>query len=388
MKLYKSLTVVLVLMFALAYPIVTKEYSIQRVSNPNYEKYKIIITKEKVKEYSLFIHNPTRELMSFQMDLNNSFYLNDGEITEELKQRKSDNPKKPLQILVWEYVMNNRYDNPPLTGEQWAHSPSLFLNSIGFGYCDDSASVFSQLMRSLGYETRVWGLDGHVVAEVKVDGQWQMFDPTGEVYYFNKNKQIASVEELAKDPSLINNPINPVINPKEKPLWFDWSYSKYLADVYSSRENNRVSTYYDKNPLEDYNLIFEIPGRGFIQYPAKIEGKLKNKYNDKTPYFTNLRVRTQSIGKIKIPLVIHTIVGKGKVKINDQVVSIGSKKMKDLINERDTFIKDVEIIENPSGIDILYLVNPQTIKLREQNTLELKGKGLDKLRISVKKPSI
>ena len=99
------------------------------------------------------------------------------------------------------------YPADPLTVAKWNHSPALFFSSIGFGYCDDSASLFRHLMAAMGYESRVWGLGGHIVAEVRIDNRWEMWDTDLQVHYFNHSGLVAGVEELAAQPDLILQPV-------------------------------------------------------------------------------------------------------------------------------------------------------------------------------------
>src|SRR5207302_639262 len=119
-------------------------------------------------------------------------------------------PGEPLQRKVWRFIRDNRYHFEAVTGAPWFESPGLFFNSAGFGYCDDSAALFYHLMTGLGYPARVWGLSGHVVAEVRVNDRWELWDPDLEAYYLNRAGLVAGVEELAGDPDLITHPLEPL----------------------------------------------------------------------------------------------------------------------------------------------------------------------------------
>lgn len=70
----------------------------------------------------------------------------------------------------------------------------LYLNSMGFGYCDDVANVLSSLCAAAGYQTRVWELNGHVVCEVYNNGRWELYDADLRTLYVDHVGNLVGVE--------------------------------------------------------------------------------------------------------------------------------------------------------------------------------------------------
>jgi hypothetical protein len=81
----------------------------------------------------------------------------------------------------------------------------ISLNVWGYGFCDDTANNTEVLAKAAGFTgARVWGLNGHVVAELYYNKGWHMFDPDMEVFAPLKpsNTGQASVAQIAADPDL------------------------------------------------------------------------------------------------------------------------------------------------------------------------------------------
>ena len=239
---------------------------------------------------------------SFQMNINNALFNSKTDLINTIISTPDEFANEPIERKVWRFIRDNRYHFNPMTALQWGHDPTLFFNSIGFGFCDDSASVYYQLMTSLGYTVRVWGMDGHVVPEVLINGRWEMYDPDKKVYYYDTNGDIAGVEELAQNPDLITNPINPFSSDPS-------AYSSSTADIYASIDNNDVAPYYTVDPVLNYLLQFQVPPSGSLEFPAVFVSPLQNIYDNLTPKYTNARlvVPKGSPFNAEIPLVIQTI---------------------------------------------------------------------------------
>ena len=171
--------------------------------------------------------------VNYRMRLNEAFGSGLPETLRQIAAMSAAYDGEPIQRKVWRFIRDNRYHYDPLTAASWFSSVPVFFNSAGFGYCDDTAAAFYELMSALGYTVRVWVLSGHVVAEVLVDGRWEMWDPDLEVYYLNAAGQVAGVEELAAQPSLITNPISPLSSPA-------LPYRQVIADIYSTRDDNSL----------------------------------------------------------------------------------------------------------------------------------------------------
>ena len=111
---------------------------------------------------------------------------------------------------LWRFIRDNRYFFDPLTGARWYHSPAIFFNSAGFGYCDDAHRRSTELLiTAMGYSARVWGLNGHVVAEVLVNNRWEMWDPDLEVYYRNRTGSSPASRSSPPTPISSRHPSRP-----------------------------------------------------------------------------------------------------------------------------------------------------------------------------------
>ncbi len=153
-------------------------------------------------------------------------------------------------IALWNFVVKWRYHYYPSeeNGHE-PHDPVKLINVYGYGYCDDSASVLSLLARALGFMSRTYGLDGHVVSEIYYDGAWHMFDPDMEVFYRGPEGNVASVEYLEINSDLVLfGPELAVDTPRA-----------YVANLYSTAGNNFILTP-DKliSDILKYNKVHEI----------------------------------------------------------------------------------------------------------------------------------
>ena len=111
------------------------------------------------------IRNTGPAVIAYQLAFNQKFGLTTQEVVRTIQDMEPEFPDEPIQRKVWRFIRDNRYHFDPLTAARWNHSPGLFFSSVGFGYCDDSASLFRHLMTAMGFTSRVWALNGHVVPE-------------------------------------------------------------------------------------------------------------------------------------------------------------------------------------------------------------------------------
>ena len=111
-------------------------------------------------------------------------------------------------FALYRFVRDYRYHWFPAESSTNAgaelHCPVKFFNVYGYGHCDDAAINLAMLWQAAGLKARVWELQGHVVAEVRYDDAWHVFDPDGETYFLTRdNKQVASFEAIHREPYLV-----------------------------------------------------------------------------------------------------------------------------------------------------------------------------------------
>ncbi len=150
----------------------------------------------------------------------------EGMLKSILKPKMTDEEKT---LAIWKFLVDWRYHYYPAEGGAEVHDPVRFINVYGYGFCDDSARNAASLARLAGLKSRVWGLDGHVVAETFFDGRWHMIDPDHEVFYRMPAGHIASVEELSVHPEIIRK------TPRD-PIGSD---TAAIARLYTTTDNNR-----------------------------------------------------------------------------------------------------------------------------------------------------
>src|SRR5690606_26197140 len=100
--------------------------------------------------------------------------------------------------------------------------------------------AYVRIARAAGREARVWGLGGHVIPEVRVNGKWVVYDPDLGVYYRKPDGSIAGVDDLAAGPTLITSPVDPLY-----PIVDPEPYGQYIGMVYGSSEDNETHPRWD-----------------------------------------------------------------------------------------------------------------------------------------------
>jgi len=68
----------------------------------------------------------------------------------------------------------------------------------GGGFCSQHAIVLNNILREQDIESHIIGIHGHVLNEVKVNGNWRVYDPDYNVVFNH------SLHELEQNPSLVS----------------------------------------------------------------------------------------------------------------------------------------------------------------------------------------
>lgn len=307
------------------------------------------------------IMNPSRNPVNFQFVLNNRFPLSKKTIIKEVKEKAKKKNISPIKA-AWQYVIQHTYHSLPLTSENWQHEPTLFLNSIGGGLCDDLSTVLVSIWQRLGYGARVVLLNGHVVAEVKDEDGWHMYDPDLEVYYTDSKGMVLSVAELENHPEHVTYPNleikeNPYLNPL---MNYKNHITQMIGSFYETQEDNEDIT--------DWSLNFSSIQTDFL-LPSKSKFKL---FQDQEQY-NNLALVSfdkNSTGKISIPFVplmaegdFQFIKGKDTIQVNNEQFYFST----------DTFYSSIEILKVNSKSSIYYRVNDKISLLEEKNFLSIES---------------
>jgi hypothetical protein len=335
--------------------------------------------------------------IGFNVSVNGrSFYTKEDDIITEINNLPSDYTDEPFHRKLWRYLIKNKYFFEPYTSDFWGHSPVLYLNSIGFGFCDDIAAVYYALATRFGYAARIWYLlapslgDGHVVPEVLIKDHWEMYDPDMEVYYWNEKGQVAGVEELGDNPQLITNPINPfpVTHFSALVLTSDgpnmpYAYTQEIADIYSNIDYRHIEPgFYYQVDVPKYDHPFSLPPKAYLEFPVKVDGKLKSSSGTDIPSYNLMRLVLPKgwFGSIKLPFVFIAINGSGSISVNNVVYNLDSP---DIGNQliTDGYIYQASINDSLTNIEILFLVNETRFNLDNISSFEIKSEDLNNLSV-------
>ena len=82
------------------------------------------------------------------------------------------------------------------------------LNTYGYSLCSQQALVLVDLWRTAGIKSICWGMPGHCTAQAEYGGGCHWFDPLIGAYAYRRDgKTIASLKDIAADPSLLTQAV-------------------------------------------------------------------------------------------------------------------------------------------------------------------------------------
>ncbi len=341
---------------------------------------------------SVKISNKSSRIAVFNLNLNdNMFYSNIEEIINDIKSMNGEYENEPIQKKVWIFLDNFTEHNFPLTERFWYHNPIVFINSIGFGFCDDVSMVSYYLWEEMGMKARVWGYQGHVVGEVFADNRWELYDVDKHIYYYNNNDEVAGINEIIENPEIVTSPINPLIQfDKEIPSVYTDKYYQFLANpkCYSIAPPELT--------IRDFQFKFFLAPNMEMTLSGKYRDYLETTINSSTgsreriDNYSNLKISIPGGTKasFQYPLLLHDLTGSGDLIFRNDQYPIGSVQLNNLLTSWETPIIPFSIITR-NNVELYFLINPYRFKLRKTNELILEGENLDSLEITlidIKKP--
>ena len=271
---------------------------------------------------------------------------------------------------IFNYLRAQAQNYTPLNGDYWLHNPALFLNSLGFGYCDDLSAVFSGLAKAGGKPGRVWSLTDHVVSELYDEGRWQMYDADFQVTYVNGSSQVVGVETIAINPNdylLVEAPGSVV---------GDYPDINY---VYATTADNVVDTWYDSY-YPDRPVRLRLPPGGSLSLPGRFLPSLSVLYGGQTStMFTHLRQMLPAglTGNVESGLVLHALSGDATVRVLGLDFNVGNPAEADalqaLLDTRSTWVSNFEILEARSPLTAYWLLNPRRFSLTASTELVIEA---------------
>jgi len=171
---------------------------------------------------------------------------------------------------LWAFLVSHRFHSEPAHSRAESHDPIKLLNVYGYGFCDDAATVYAALARSLGLEARVWGLSGHVVPEVRYGGAWHMYDPDHEAYYLDARDEVASVVEISEHPDLLDHPV--LLPGRDEPFYRIEDEPFYRIEdepFYRIEKVKGIFASSGDNELAGYRILEDFHDMGFTLRPGE-----------------------------------------------------------------------------------------------------------------------
>lgn len=331
------------------------------------------------------IENVSGATQTLRLSLNGKqFFQSNQDLLDEIRQLPDEIAAEPLERKIWRYIRDNRIHRPSLTEENWYHSPTLFMNSLGFGICDDSAALLYQIATSAGIQARVWALTSHVVAEVFTNGKWKMYDPELGAYYENDDGQVAGVEELAMNADLITSPRNQFTYQPDlhDSSMNDLQFAEFVASLYTTADDNSVIRTIETT-IPPEIVEFTLPPRVTLDFPGKFETCFS--FNVQILKCEQLRITVPAgfSGLMSNSLVISSIMGEGRAQIDGYLFDINSYGFRSYVRNYLVWRRDFQILESDTPVTFTYLLNPQRFFLLNHNQLEITGVSPDDISISI-----
>ncbi len=112
--------------------------------------------------------------------------------------------QKAIALYDFYRQMVYHYQNMPES-----RIPTKCINVLGNTLCGSQATCMKGLLEAAGLKMRIVSHPGHTFYEVFYDGKWHGYDTMTNFYVFTRGEKrnVASFEELNKDPSLIGDAV-------------------------------------------------------------------------------------------------------------------------------------------------------------------------------------
>jgi|GEM_PF-4103488 len=331
------------------------------------------------KDSTVHILNKGDEPAELSIHLNDLSVNDFEELLVKVRALKDEFEGEAEVRKAWRYVAANLDFINPVSQSVLFNEPLLLLNSIGYGQCDDFASVLKSIWEHMGYEARLVNVRDHVVAEVKVDGHWEMYDAFEYVYYLNRNDQVASTMELRADSTLI-------VDPQIRIGVLSWmsaeNYFRYLKR-YSSEAVERYCTirpflYKDGYDAKETFRIRLWPGCKMefpVYSPDPVVKRMvasNNVYHKKYIRFT---IPKGWKGEFQTPFLITSVHGDGDIILNNKKKVLGDISVKFDYEHIQYLPLSFKVIDTRSDIVVYCMMNENLF--RDNNEVDVVNYGLE-----------
>ncbi|NSW45220.1 MAG: hypothetical protein HPY79_05350 [Bacteroidales bacterium] len=321
---------------------------------PNYIKNLTFTTDDSVNTL-IVIKNQNQHTVEFNFSLNNKFYAS---LNDFIRKNKNSNDSEQIVLNLFHAFINSIVHEKLFN--DWGAIPLTTLNSKGFAICGWQSEIFSQILYNAGFKSKVLHLEGHAVSEVFYNGSWHLFD-TDRKTFFKKGNKILNYKELIHFPLMFKKN----------------GTKKYMANLttLSKKYTNHFITGEDNKPKEINNanndtFLLNLPAKASFVFPFYPDYK-----RDFYPYNTKAKLFIPKgfNGKIKNPLILIDVEGKGKIKINNReyLVPDELELLKASIIKSNKFIDKIKVEVFSDTLALVYMLNPLFTKIYKKNILSI-----------------
>jgi hypothetical protein len=321
---------------------------------------------------SIHIHNEYKYGLHIDEVLDDFLFTSEEDLIRTIRELKAPGFSQDYQ-KAWYFMCQFTWSaNKPIDERSRYNDALVFLNTLGFGFCGSKSEALASIWNKMGYKTRVWDLQGHIVPEIYVNGEWQVWDPTYHVFYGCNQCDVilCGVKELTENPSLVDHP------------WFSRStirlpqgyritrwmkrmgYGKELAAIYGSAGDNKILLESEPTVPSAVEDNYVIPGGSDVIVPVFSGLPLYSNYHNKITrlyHYAELAVYVPAgkLGTIDLPLMLHGISATSlKYTRGTKNFVLNGKKT---VHYGSGFTDPEPIIisENDAGAWFYFLVNPR-----------------------------
>lgn len=313
------------------------------------------------------IENTSNDIVIFSFSVNDKFWFSANDLISYIREIDCQPPLSVPREVFNAAVILTKYSfhqSPVMLKEQTLTNPTIILNSLGFGLCDDRSCALVRIWQQMGYRSRCAHLGGHAVSEVFVNGRWIMFDVDNNVFFTNDQSEIQSVEQIgaSKDNLVLQQIID---NFSFSQLYFLLNKTQYF-EMFSTTYNNG---YTDSIPLPEQETEFLslLPG-SYIEFRVTTTESLM-------PHdaLCRIHIPNKSEGLMHIPFVIHHVEGSG-------LLFSFARAMMPNVNTGP--LHPGKYYVSSRGMDVFAYVNPALLVINDTLFVKLKTPNCKNLNVS------
>jgi len=278
---------------------------------------------------------------------------------------------EPFERKLWRFLRDNVWHAQFLSPAPWLMTPTVLINSLGFGMCSSVAAAYAALAGVAGYEARIWDLGGHVVPEIRVGKRWQMFDPDLAVYYLLRDGVVAAVSDLAADPTLVTSPSDPLYGRLDLS-----GYSDLVGEIYATDDDNFIWSSLLALP-EGLSGQLVLPPGARLTYPGRWTSPPISYGDDDVPVEVDefaqavLTIEKGWTGAVNLPWILWDILGEGSVRINGKEYTAESDSLRQHLHSVSQPASTLTVSAAWSSLQLVFLVNPLRFGLQVENIVDI-----------------